>query len=218
MSSNTRIVRSDRLLEDREIASVFLRLMMAVNDGGLANNALVEWDQTTERKKKCRYNGGRMYFVRVQLGHVFEALGVVDEIKASNVLRDLIEKADSATQVSFKKLEEFRSTPEYKVLVRLRNNLSFHYNGKLAIRGLERVVAARPEDLSAMSFGDDILDWHFQLADKVMNSIFARDVMGLGQDADVVKESNEIMHRLFDLHEALADFSMHFIRHYFKKR
>lgn len=217
MSSNTRLVRSDRLLHDREIASALLRLMMAVNDGALANNALVEWDQTTDRRKKGRFNGGRMYFVRVQLGHVFEALNVIDEIKASSVLRDLIEGADSGSQASFKKLEEFRSTPEYKVLVRLRNNLSFHYNGKLAVRGLERVVEARPDDLSAITFGDEVLDWHFQLADKVVNSIFARDVMGLGQDADVVKESNEIMRRLFDLHEALADFSMHFIRHHFRK-
>jgi hypothetical protein len=39
------MVRSASLVQDKEIASVVLRLMMAMNDIGVANDALQEWDQ-----------------------------------------------------------------------------------------------------------------------------------------------------------------------------
>jgi hypothetical protein len=144
-------------------------------------------------------------------------LEIVEDIANSNKLRELVGGSDSKTQESFRKLEAFLITEDYKMLLRLRNNLSFHYDGKLAVRALERILEKVPGDLSAMTLGTEPLHWHFQLADKVVNSIFAREVLRIGHDDDVRKESDKIIHRLFDLHVALADFSMHFIRYYFSR-
>jgi hypothetical protein len=217
MASTKRIVRSDKLLQDKELASIILRLMMAVNDGALANDALSEWDQTTERQKKNRFHGGRMYFARMQLGHVFEALDMVVEISKSAKLRELVAGSDSDTQESFDKLVAFLDTDDHKIMARIRSNLSFHYDGKLAVRCLEDFLKKKPDDFSAMTFGTETLDWYFQLADKITNSIFAREVLKIPDDSDVTAEANKIFHRLFDVHEALADFAMHFIRHYFSR-
>ena len=54
---------------------------MAVNDLGLVNNALYEWNTSTEKRKIVRRSGGRMYFVRVEMAHLFEALGIIKEIR-----------------------------------------------------------------------------------------------------------------------------------------
>jgi hypothetical protein len=108
-------------------------------------------------------------------------------------------------------------TDDYKLLLRLRNNLSFHYDGKLAWRALGRILEARPDDMSSISHGTEVLHWHFGLADKIANSIFARDVLGLQGEEDLSKRADEIIKRLFDLHEALGDFALHIARHYFAK-
>lgn len=161
LRSTTWIVRSDKLLRDKELASVILQLMMAVNDGSLANNALSEWDQTEDRLKKSRFHGGRMYFARMQLGHVFEAFDMVSEISKSDKLRELVSGADSATQTSFEKLAAFLGTEDHKVMARIRSNLSFHYDGKLSVRALEELLKKLPDDYSSMTFGTETLHWHF---------------------------------------------------------
>ncbi len=217
MGSRTWIVRSDRL-KDPQVASVVLRLMMAVNDSSLANNALYEWSQSNERIKKNRKFGGTIYFARVQLGHVYEALLVIEEMLKSDKLTGLVGGSDSRTQAAFKKLEAFIGSADYRLLLRLRNNLSFHYDRKLAIRALERILKVRPDDISPMSIGSEVLHWHFLLADKIANSIFARDVLGLPEEqADVPTEADKIIARMFDVHEALGDFAIGFIRHCFAK-
>ncbi len=50
VSSRTFMGRSANLLADKGLASVVVRLMMAMNDLGVANSALAEWDQTKDRK------------------------------------------------------------------------------------------------------------------------------------------------------------------------
>src|SRR5258708_292823 len=112
------------------MASIILRLMMAVNDGALANNALLEWDETTERLKKNRHQGGKMYFARMQLGHIFESLDMIEEIAKSDRLRELVAGADSGTQKSFDTVMTFLDTPDHKIMARIRSNLSFHYDSK----------------------------------------------------------------------------------------
>jgi hypothetical protein len=57
--------------------------MMALNDIAMANEGLAEWTSTTERKKLARQNGGGLYYGRMLMAHVYEALGIIKEIKGS---------------------------------------------------------------------------------------------------------------------------------------
>jgi hypothetical protein len=109
MPSTTRIVRTARLATDEEIASVVLRLMMAMNDIGVANDALQEWDQTQSRKKKARQNGGKLYFGRIQMAHIYEALLIIEEIKQTASLVRAVERCDIRTQRSFDSLSIFKA-------------------------------------------------------------------------------------------------------------
>jgi hypothetical protein len=45
VSSRTFMGRSASLLADKDLASVVVRLMMAMNDLGVANSALAEWER-----------------------------------------------------------------------------------------------------------------------------------------------------------------------------
>jgi hypothetical protein len=90
MGSNMRLVRSDELLDDKEVSSILLRLMMALNDSSLANNALREWSESKDRIKTVRMFGGKIYFVRVQFGHVYEAMLVIEEAAKLPKFRDLV--------------------------------------------------------------------------------------------------------------------------------
>ena len=74
MSSRSWMVYSAKLATDPELAAVVTRLMMAMNDISVVNNALYEWDQTVDPKKKSRQNGGKLYFARMQVGHIYQAL------------------------------------------------------------------------------------------------------------------------------------------------
>ena len=70
-SSREFMGRSASLLADKELASVVVRLMMAMNDLGVANSALAEWEQTEDRKKDLRRNGGKLYYGRMMMAHVY---------------------------------------------------------------------------------------------------------------------------------------------------
>jgi hypothetical protein len=123
MSSRTRIIHSAKLLADPEIASVALRLMMALNDLGLANDALQEWDTTQDPKRKVRQDGGKLYFGRMQMAHIYEALLVIEEMTKSSTLMRAVECCDAKTRESFEQviITAFLSTGDYKILCRIRN-------------------------------------------------------------------------------------------------
>ena len=81
MSSRTWAVKTAKLITDRQAASVVVRLMMALNDIAMANEGLGEWTFTQEPRKLARQNGGRLYYGRMLMAHVYEALSIIEEIQ-----------------------------------------------------------------------------------------------------------------------------------------
>ncbi len=55
--------------------------MMAQNDIAVANEGLREWTVTTEQKKLARQNGGRLYYGRMLMSHIYEALKIIKDIQ-----------------------------------------------------------------------------------------------------------------------------------------
>jgi hypothetical protein len=212
--SSTRIIRSAKLLEDRERASVILRMMMAVNDAGLAANALQEWTESVDRRKRARFQGGQMYFSRISMAHCFEVFKILDEIEKSPKLREAVQDCDSETRKSYATLRAFRASSDYKVLLLVRNKISFHYDETLSIRALERLISRRPNDISSFSMGTETLDWYFELADKIVNSIMRRDLMKVTDSDHVEQDVDDILWRLGDILRVFGDFAAHFARKY----
>jgi hypothetical protein len=187
MSSRTWSVRSSKLLQDEKLGSVVLRLMIAMNDIGITNSSMVEWEKSDDPKKKARWRGGVLYFGRVQSAHLFEALNIIKEIRDDRDLIRAVERADSRTQRSFDTASKFIDGAVYQLMAKMRNVLAFHYEPKLTIRRLRKLVDDFPDHTMTYSIGSDTLDWYFALGDLIADEIMIRDmfkVTGRGRHSE----------------------------------
>jgi hypothetical protein len=216
MGSTTRMVHSARLAADPDIALTVLRLMMAMNDIGVANDALQEWDTTENPKKKIRKEGGKLYFGRMQMAHVHEALLIVQEMENTPSLNRLVERCDLKTRQSFATVVAFLGSKDFKILGDIRNRAAFHYDRQLPLRALNQIVKKYPNDVSPYSLGHETLDWYFELGDKVADRLVVREIFGVPEAADMRAALDEILGRLHEMAVAFSDFAGYFIRHYAK--
>jgi hypothetical protein len=76
---------------------------------------------------------------------------------------------------------------------------------------VNEIAADFPDDLSPMTLGEDPLDWHFELGDKVQDKLVVRYIFEVPKDKDAGKESDEIAGRVFDMAEKLAEFAGYFV-------
>ena len=187
---------------------------MALNDSALANAALAEWSNTEDRHKRFRMRGARMYFSRMQLGHALEALDIIAEIQNSQHLSDVVARCDKRTRASFEAVAKFIGSDDHNLLIKIRNTLSFHYDRKLAKRAIERIAKAEPNYVSSFSLGTEVLDWHFELSDKVTNSIMLFDILKLSDADDRAGVSDAVLGRLWHMQQVFADFAGYFTRGY----
>jgi hypothetical protein len=217
MSSRTWNIKTAKLIADKDASSVVIRLMMALNDIAIANEGLGDWTFTTERKKLARQDGGRLYYGRMLMAHVFEALSIIQEIEGTPKLKALVQACDRATQSSFDAVADFLKTSDYQRLCRIRNNVSFHYDGKLAVRALGQIDRKFPSHASMYSLGHEPLDWYFQLGDLVSDRIVVRDIFNAPEDADMRAAIDPILMRMHTMAHAFSDFAGYFIRNQLKR-
>lgn len=104
-ATSTKIVDFDELQRRETTAPIMVKLMMVCNDLSLANESLVRWKEEQSRMQKHRKLGAKMYFVRIQLSHLFEGLKVIEEIRKNSELMALLSQCDTRTQDSFYALE-----------------------------------------------------------------------------------------------------------------
>jgi hypothetical protein len=57
-----------------------------------------EWTDTLESRKLARQNGGWLYYGRMLMAHVFEALGIINDIQNSTKLKALVDACDPTTR------------------------------------------------------------------------------------------------------------------------
>lgn len=208
--STTRFVKTKKIA-DSGIASVLARLMMIVNDMAIVNELLRVWSTSKDKRWELRKGGGRALFGRVQMSYVYEALEVIKEIRDSKTLMAEVGKCTKKTQDGFAAVKAFFDTDDYKKLSQLRNNVGFHYDAKRAERAVKEIAEEFPDHSSTMTLGEDPLDWHFVLGDKVQDKIVVRYIFEVPKDKDIGKELDAIAGRVFDMAEKLAEFAGYFI-------
>jgi hypothetical protein len=212
MSSRTWSARSARLLQNEKLGSAVLRLMMAMNDIGITNSSMAEWQATDDPKKKARWRGGVLYFGRVQSAHLFEALSIIKEIKEDRDLMASVDSADKATKKSFQVVAKFLDGADYKMMAKMRNVVAFHYEPKLTFRRLQKLVDRWPDHSMMYSLGSETLDWYFELGDLVADEVVIHEVFGISESADIKEATLEILDRLHVIGTAFTDFAGYFIR------
>jgi hypothetical protein len=125
--STTTLVTFRELAQLGDLAPVILRLMMACNDFSIANDAFGIWSQEQDRARSDRQASARVYFLRLQIAHVFEALSIIGEINRKPNLLSAVRQCDGRTQRSFEALVAVLSSEDYKIMETIRNKTAFHY-------------------------------------------------------------------------------------------
>jgi len=218
MASRTWNARTSALAANETLASVIVRLMIAQNDIAIANEGLREWTYTTEQKKLARQTGGRLYYGRMLMSHIYEALKIIQDIQNNTRLCEAVQKCDAKTRESFAAVAVFLKTSDFPKLRRIRQNVGFHYDAKLAIRALKQIDRKFPGHRFTYSLGHEPLDWYFELGDLVVDRIVVRDIFAAPEGADVRTAIDPILMRTHTMATAFSDFAGYFIRQKLERR
>jgi hypothetical protein len=211
MASTTRMVKTSKVAWSG-ISSPLTRLMIFVNDTGIVNESLREWSTTTDKTKQDRKDGARSFFARLHMAYVFEILEAIKDIRANKDWMAKVERCPKSTKDHFAKVCAFLDSPDYKTLTILRNNACFHYADKLSVKAVEEIATKNAEDQSKFSQGDELLDWYFELGDRVVQRIIVHHVFKVEEGKDIEKESDAIANRIFDAAEEIALFAGGFVQ------
>lgn len=223
--TTSRTVDFAQLKGDEDSAAIMVKLMMCCNDLQLSNESLSTWSKEESRRKKYRKKGAGMYFLRIQISHLFEGFAILEQIKENYHLCSVLEQCDSQTQKSFKKLEPYlkKTSTEKRRLEeiagRIRSNLTFHYDeSNKLIKNAIKDRASRPTArYSSVTRGSETYLWHFKAADDIIDSIVIRQIWKIPRNTDLRKESDKIANEIYDIFLSFMDFSGEFIWKYFSK-
>ena len=163
-----------------------------------------------------------MYFLRLQCGHLNEAIKLIQPIRDDSYLYERVKRCSQTAQDSFGKLLDCaKGGPDHKRFLqyvgRIRQNTAFHYDGTV-IRDALADRASRPEAMhSKITLGDHIGLWRFELADQIVDSIVCRQIWKIPKDADLRQEADKCADFGSDLCKALLVFSGEFVFRYIQE-
>jgi hypothetical protein len=206
--STTKFARLDAIASKAELGSVLIRLMMVINDMSLAMDALRRWTEEPIDQRRHRERGAKIYFIRLQVSHIYEAMTIVKEIRDSPTLMKAVDSSDLFTKRGFDRLITFMGSPEFqKVMGRIRNNLTFHYDPKTIDRAMQSLITKFPEASGTMSLGDEPHNWFFEPGDMVGDRAAVREIFKVPEGADVREETDKIVMRLHHIIETFGGFA-----------
>lgn len=206
------MVSLQKLNRDPVLASALLRLMMAINDSALADESLTMWQAVTDEKRKVRRQEAIKYFVELQIAHLYEGMKVLREISRSQALKRYIDQSDKPTRDEFARLVKFAEGNRYEELIgRVRNNLAFHYDGRLSARVLKEQVELTPDATLWISMGNSSSDWLFEPGALISEQIAVKEVFKVPVHADVTEATDKIMIEVQAIQREFVRFAGHFI-------
>ena len=219
--TTTKLVSLQKLAEDSSRAVPIVRLMMVANDLSTANEAMAKHTDETSSLRKDRDWGASLYFLRLQISHLFEGLSLVQEIRDTPELSALLRRCDKQTQESFEKLQEFlpggSNHPRFnKIVARIRNNITFHYDqqGKVIAKAIQNLAANSSRPWAKTTRGDHVFKWRFNVSDRVIDTIICRDILGIPQGEPLREAANNNAEFLFGAFLLFLDFSGEFLWQY----
>jgi len=220
----TLIVDFERLASRGADGAVVAKLMMACNDMTIANLSLSDWKEEQSQDRRDLQVGARLYFIRLELSHLYEGLKIIPEIRSAAGLYSHLQSCDNQTQESFSEVEAFAPggarNRELEALVgRIRNTLTFHYHG--ASKPIERAIRDRGSRkgarLSSITRGTTAHRWRFSAADDIVDSVVVRQIWNVPQSADLRSAVDEAAMRVHAISLRFLDFAGEYVWRYFRK-
>jgi len=214
LGSTTTIIDLKDLERGLPESVTIVKLMAICNDFQLANEAMARWLDRESRRDSHRRSGALQYFMRLQVSHVFEALSVLKKVESSRGLMNEIARLSTVGQEAFRRVTEPTARERFRgIAVRIRNNLTFHY--EKSGRSFEKAIrdrASRPEGrYSSITSGTSLTGWRFRVADDLIDSITARQIFGISPEEDLRAASDEVATALFEYVRDFVNFSAELI-------
>lgn len=190
-ATQTLVVDLDRLQRQGDDANLVIRLMRAADDIALANWGLRHFKDRRPRMEQHVRTGACRYFVRLQCGHLNEAMCLVQEVETRPRLTVLLARCTAAARAAFTRASECAPggcrRGDFDALVApIRNRLAFHYDRSLVAKALTR----RPDRRSTITRGTDISLWRFGVADDLEDTIVCRLLWNIPPSADLRAEAD----------------------------
>src|SRR5258708_1377172 len=156
-----------------------LRVMRAANDLAAANAGWRHANREFPRLEKHMQDGVRRYYVRLQCGHLVEAVDLVPEVCASPRLHGVVGRCSAEARASFGRLVDCtkghsRRKDFERYVVSLRHEVAFHYKAGVTKLALARRAAREEMRYSRVTLGSNIDLWRFNVADDIELSVVAR--------------------------------------------
>lgn len=214
MSHMVRLTNFRKLAAKGELGVVIGRLMLAVNDVSIANDALGQWMGEQTGVRQTRAKSAKMYFVRVLIGHVFEALQVINKIKTTPELMRVVDAAPRPIRRHFDACAKVIGTNDYLLMRAMRNDASFHYLDKTVRDAIASQEIKGPDIPLALQVGDTTLDWYCEPGERIIDSVVVRGVLAIPEGTAVQPAVDNLIHRMQQVGDNLMHFSGYFIMEY----
>lgn len=200
---------------------LLVQLMWVCNDLAVANQCLglTKDGRLLQPHQKL---GGQLYFVRLQCGHIHEAMKLIEEIQNNPSLRARVKNCSEMAQKAFTRLEEyFSNDPVHKkhkeYLAQIRNNLVFHYQNREKKKQIKNALvrrASKPDGrLAPVTDSNDVRLLAFEAADRLLQTILCREIFKI-KDPNAEPEADKIVVYLADLCHSFVKFAADFAIRY----
>jgi len=220
-ATQTFVVDVARLHRQGGDGTLVVRLMRAADDIALANWGLAHYSKPQARLRGHVQQGARRYFVRLQCGHLTEALKLVEEVRNSRRLKSVVARCEPFAREAYQRLCEClpggARRSDFEVQVRsVRNRAAFHYDPSLVAKAIAS-RARRPESAhSTITRGSEMDLWRSGLADDIEDTIVCRYLWKIPLTTDLRAEADRISDFGFrlcrDFLDLVGDVTIRFLR------
>ncbi len=217
--THTRFVEFAKLKQRGKSGATVVRLMMAANDLGFANEALSMFNAKNSPSQLDRRDAARRYFLRMQLSHLRQGMKVIGSISNDRTLSAVVAGCDAQTRADFEQLRQFlpngqRANDFKKWVQEVRNNVGFHYDEDKGYT--EAVIADRADrgQVSSITRGNHCHLWFFKVADEIVDSIVCRQIWRIPREASLREETDQVATELYGAVVLFVDFAGEFIWKY----
>jgi hypothetical protein len=221
-TTRTLLVDIRKLERQGDEGLIALRLMIACNDLTTVNHALARCRKDTSERTQYVDQGSEMYFIRLQIAHLNEALKVIVDLRDHPNLRRMVDDCHGSIADYFVRLLSFapgetNQKQFLKYVELVRHNITFHYD-KGRIRAALKDRSKRLGDTAHfMTIADHVGLIRFRVADDVISTLIYRQIWKIPLDADLDIEVKRISEVCSELCEKLIKFAKAFLNHYVEK-
>lgn len=180
--------------------SLLVCLMMAANDICVANQCLTRFEESYRNDRLGMHilKGAKMYFLRLEWGHLNEAMKLIQQVHDTKELFEFLPMQCSCqTQEAFGRLAKcLKGGSDYqrfkKAVAIVRHKTVFHYDKDMAANALSVRASHLKFERSKITLGTVGDLWRYHVADDIVDSIICRQIWQIPRNANLVEEADKI--------------------------